>query len=126
MKQTAGQLRMDLAQYRELASFAQFGSDLDQATRKTLHRGERMTEILKQKQYQPMSATDQIIIIFAASHGYCDDIEVVDIARFETELIAYVHKNDPELTDVVCSGKKLDEAAITRLSQTIEAFKKLF
>ena len=126
MKQTAGQLRMDLAQYRELASFAQFGSDLDQATRKTLHRGERMTEILKQKQYQPMPATDQIIIIFAASHGYCDDIEVVDIARFETELIAYVHKNDPKLTDVVCSGKKLDEAAITRLSQTIEAFKKLF
>ena len=126
MKQTAGQLRMDLAQYRELASFAQFGSDLDQATRKTLHRGERMTEILKQKQYQPMSATDQIIIIFAASHGYCDDIEVVDIARFETELIAYVHKNDPELTDVVCSGKKLDETAIKRLSQTIEAFKKLF
>lgn len=126
MKQTAGQMRMDLAQYRELASFAQFGSDLDQATRKTLHRGERMTEILKQKQYQPMSATDQIVIIFAASRGYCDDIEVSQIAHFETELIAYVHQTYPELQAAVMSGKKLDQAAMERLSQKIEAFKKLF
>ena len=75
-----------------------------------------------------MSATDQIIIIFAASHGYCDDIEVADdCPASRRKLIAYVHKNDPELTDAVCSGEKLDEAAITRLSQTIEAFgKELF
>ena len=126
MKQTAGQLRMDLAQYRELASFAQFGSDLDQATRQALHRGVRMTEILKQKQYVPMPAADQIIIIFAASHGYTDDIEVAEIARFEEELIPYVHQHDPQLREEVMSGRKLSRESMERLCQTIEAFKKTF
>ena len=126
MKQTAGQLRMDLAQYRELASFAQFGSDLDQATRKTLHRGERMTQILKQKQYMPMAAVDQIIIIFAASRGYTDDIALNDMERFEAELIPYVHQQYPELTAEVASGKKLSKESMERLCGCIEEFRKLF
>ena len=122
MKQTAGQLRMDLAQYRELVSFAQFGSDLDQATRNTLHRGERMTEILKQRQYKTMSAVDQIIIIFAASRGYTDGIEIGDIARFEADLIPYVHREYPELSDLIMTGKKMSDEVVTRLCKTIEAF----
>ena len=93
MKQVAGRLRMDLAQYRELAAFSQFGSDLDKATRDTLHRGDRMTELLKQGQFAPMEAADQVVSIFAASEGYADDVELADIARFEKELLDHVHSN---------------------------------
>ena len=126
MKQVAGRLRVDLAQYRELASFAQFGSDLDKATRDTLHRGARMTEILKQKQYSPMSAADQVIAIFAASEGYTDDIELVDIARFEAEVIDYVNRNYPELNAEILSGKKLSGEQQAKLRGCIEEFKKTF
>ena len=126
MKQVAGRLRMDLAQYRELASFAQFGSDLDKATRDTLHRGARMTEILKQTQYAPMSAADQVIVIFAANEGYCDDIELSDIARFESEVIDYVNRNYPELHDEILSGKKLSAEQQAKLKACIVEFKKTF
>ena len=126
MKQVAGRLRMDLAQYRELASFAQFGSDLDKATRDTLHRGARMTEILKQGQYKPMSAADQVIIIFAGSEGYTDDIELGDIARFDTEVIDYVNRNYPELHDEILGGKKLSAEQQKKLRECIEEFKKTF
>ncbi len=126
MKQVAGRLRMDLAQYRELASFAQFGSDLDKTTRDTLHRGARMTEILKQGQYKPMSAADQVIIIFAGSEGYTDDIELGDIARFETEVIDYVNRNYPELHDEILGGKKLSAEQQKKLRECIEQFKKTF
>ena len=81
MKQVAGRLRMDLAQYRELASFAQFGSDLDKATRDTLARGSRMTELLKQPQYAPMDAADQVAVLFAAGEGYTDTIAVAKSSR---------------------------------------------
>ena len=126
MKQVAGRLRMDLAQYRELASFAQFGSDLDKTTRDTLHRGARMTEILKQGQYKPMSAADQVIIIFAGSEGYTDDIELNDIARFETEVIDYVNRSYPELHDEILGGKKLSAEQQKKLRGCIEQFKKTF
>lgn len=126
MKQVAGRLRVDLAQYRELASFAQFGSDLDKATRDTLHRGARMTEILKQKQYSPLSAAEQVIAIFAASEGYTDDVELDDIARFEAELIPYVNRNYPELHDEIMSGKKLNAAQQAKLKETIVKFKETF
>jgi len=126
MKQVAGRLRMDLAQYRELASFAQFGSDLDKATRDTLHRGARMTEILKQGQYCPMSAADQVIIIFAGAEGYTDDVELSDIARFESEVVDYVNRNYPELHDEILGGKKLSAEQQDKLRACIEAFKKTF
>ena len=126
MKQVAGRLRVDLAQYRELASFAQFGSDLDKATRDTLHRGARMTEILKQKQYSPMSAADQVIAIFAASEGFTDDVELEDIARFEEELIAFINRNYPELHDEIMSGKKLSAEQQEKLRSNIRKFKETF
>ena len=124
MKQFAGRLRMDLAQYRELAAFSQFGSDLDKATRDTLHRGDRMTELLKQPCYSPMDAADQVISIFAASEGYADDVEVRDIAEFEKELVPYVNKHYPELHDEILSGKKLGKESIEKLRAVIEEFKK--
>lgn len=126
MKQVAGRLRVDLAQYRELASFAQFGSDLDKSTRDTLHRGARMTEALKQGQYSPMSAADQVIAIFAVSEGYADDLELGDMARFESELIDYVNRTYPELAESVLGGKKLSADQQAKLRQCIETFKKTF
>ena len=124
MKQVAGRLRMDLAQYRELAAFSQFGSDLDKATRDTLHRGDRMTELLKQPCYSPMEASDQVISIFAASEGYADDVEVKDIAAFEKALIPYVNKHYPELRGEILSGRKLGKDSLEKLRAVIEDFKK--
>ena len=126
MKQVAGRLRMDLAQYRELASFAQFGSDLDKSTRQTLDRGAHMTELLKQPQYAPMDAADQVIGIFAAAEGYTDEIAMEDMARFERELIETVHRAIPELSAEIHSGKKLAAERLTQLRGVIEEFKKTF
>lgn len=117
MKQVAGRLRMDLAQYRELASFAQFGSDLDKATRDTLARGSRMTELLKQPQYAPMDAADQVAVLFAAGEGYTDTIAVEDVPRYADALLARIHRTYPELHDLVHSGKKLPPEALDRLRE---------
>ena len=126
MKQVAGRLRMDLAQFRELQAFSQFGSDLDKATRDTLNRGEHMTEILKQGQFVPLSAADQVIEIFAAAEGFTDDVDVKDTDRFENELVEYVNRNYPELHDQIMSGKKLAAESLTKLREMIEQFKKSF
>ena len=126
MKQVAGRLRMDLAQYRELAAFSQFGSDLDKATRDTLHRGDRMTELLKQGQFAPMEAADQVVSIFAASEGYADDVELADIARFERELLDYVHSSYPEIKEQIMTGKKLSAEQLEKLRSVITEFKKDF
>ncbi len=126
MKQVAGRLRMDLAQYRELAAFSQFGSDLDKATRDTLHRGDRMTELLKQGQFAPMEAADQVVSIFAASEGYADDVELADIARFEKELLDHVHSSYPEIKDQIMTGKKLSAEQLEKLRSVIAEFKKNF
>ena len=117
MKQVAGRLRMDLAQYRELASFAQFGSALDKATRDTLARGSRMTELLKQPQYAPMDAADQVAVLFAAGEGYTDTIAVEDVPRYADALLARIHRTYPELHDLVHSGKKLPPEALERLRE---------
>lgn len=117
MKQVAGRLRMDLAQYRELASFAQFGSDLDKATRDTLARGSRMTELLKQPQYAPMDAADQVAVLFAAGEGYTDTIAVEDVPRYADALLACIHRTYPELHNLVHSGKKLPPEALERLRE---------
>ena len=115
MKQVAGRLRMDLAQYRELASFAQFGSDLDKATRDTLARGSRMTELLKQPQYAPMDAADQVAVLFAAGEGYTDSIAVEEVPHYADALLARIHRTYPELHALVHSGKKLPPEALERL-----------
>ncbi|MBQ9663768.1 MAG: F0F1 ATP synthase subunit alpha [Oscillospiraceae bacterium] len=126
MKQVAGRLRMDLAQYRELAAFAQFGSDLDKATRATLHRGDRMTELLKQGQYAPMDASDQVISIFAVSEGYADGVELQDIARYEQGLLPYVNSRYPQLRNHIMSGKKLGDEQLTRLKKLISEYTESF
>ena len=122
MKQVAGRLRMDLAQYRELAAFAQFGSDLDRATRATLHRGDRMTELLKQGQYAPMEAADQVISITAVSEGFADGIELTEIARYEQGLIPFVNGRWPELKDRINTGRKLDQDEQARLKELIRNY----
>ena len=126
MKQVAGRLRMDLAQYRELAAFAQFGSDLDKATRSTLHRGDRMTELLKQGQYAPMEASDQVISIYAVSEGYADGVELKDIARYEKGLLPYVNSRYPELKKHIMSGKKLGEDQLKKLKKLIAEYTESF
>jgi len=123
MKQFAGRLRMDLAQYRELAAFSQFGSDLDKATRATLARGDRMTELLKQPRYSPMDTAAQVISIFAANEGYMDDVAIADISGFESELVASVRKSDKALCDYINSGKKLGAEEIGQLKKAIENYK---
>ena len=126
MKQVAGRLRMDLAQYRELAAFSQFGSDLDKTTQATLHRGDRMTELLKQGQYSPMEAYEQVVSIFAVNEGYADDVELKDIARFEKGLIPFVHERYPQLDDSILSGKKLSDEQLKKLRRAIEEYKEDF
>jgi len=126
MKQVAGRLRMDMAQYRELAAFMQFGAELDKATKATLDRGERMTEVLKQGRYAPMSAPDQVIAIFAVNEGFADGISTADIVRFESELVPFVNRNYPEFEAIVMTGKKLDKAQLDKLRSVIGEFVKSF
>ncbi len=126
MKQVAGRLRMDLAQYRELQAFSQFGSDLDKATRATLHRGDRMTEVLKQRNYSPMDAVDQVISIFAVSEGFADGIELSDVARFEKGLIPYIKTHWPELADIINSGRKLSKEESRQLREQVQAYTESF
>src|SRR2546429_402347 len=107
MRQVAGTLRLDLAQYRELAAFAQFGSDLDKATQAQLHRGVRLVEILKQPQYEPVPVERQVAIIFAGTNGYLDKIAVSDVRAFETELYKYIETRSPGLLDAIAEKKQL-------------------
>lgn len=126
MKQVAGRLRMDLAQYRELAAFSQFGSDLDKTTQATLHRGDRMTELLKQPVCSPMDAADQVISIFAANEGYADGVELKDISRFEQELISFVNAGYPELHSIIMSGQKLKGEQLDALRSIVKEFSESF
>ena len=126
MKQVAGRLRMDLAQYRELAAFAQFGSDLDKATQATLQRGDRMTELLKQPQYAPMEASDQVISIFAVNEGFADSLKREDVSRFEAALLPAVRQKWPELEEIILSGRKLSKEELQRLREIIGEFTESF
>ena len=119
MKQVAGQLRLDLAQYRELAAFAQFGSDLDAATKAQLDRGERLTEMLKQGQYEPMSVAEMVINLYAGTKGYLASIQVADVLAFEAELLRFIRANYPEIISNIESTNKLDEATENLLKQAI-------
>ena len=126
MKQFASRLRMDLAQHRELESFAQFGSDLDKATRDALNRGRKLTELLKQKRYDPRTVAEQVVAIFAANEGYMDDLDTEKVPEFERGLTAYAYAQAPDLCQVIEGGAKLDKDQIQRLRQVIEEFKKSF
>ena len=126
MKQVTGRLRLDLAQYREIESFAQFGSELDKATQAQIARGRRLTEVLKQGQYEPMHVADQVIQIFAAVHGFLDDVAVEDIQRFESELLEFIVNTKAETRDKLVETLELDEALEAQLKEAIEAFKRTF
>jgi F-type H+-transporting ATPase subunit alpha len=126
MKAVAGKLRLDLAQYREMAAFAQFGSDLDKMTRAQLTRGERMVEVLKQDQYVPMPLEDQVMIIFAGIHGYLDDLPAPAVRPFEARLLAYVAKEYPDLKHRIAESKQLPEPSQAKLREAIEKLKAEF
>ncbi len=126
MKQVAGQLRLDLAQYREMAAFAQFGSDLDAATQAQLSRGERLVEILKQDQYKPLSVVQQIISIFAGVRGLLDDIAVADVRRFETGFLAFVEEKHKDIVDAIAKEKKLNDDIENKLKAAVQEYKGLF
>ncbi|HZM89905.1 MAG TPA: F0F1 ATP synthase subunit alpha [Blastocatellia bacterium] len=126
MKQVAGTLRLDLAQYRDLAAFAQFGSDLDKATQAQLSRGQRLTEILKQPQYSPMPVEQQVMIIWAATKGLVDDIEIADLKKFEQGLLAFVENSRGSLLDKIRERKKLDEELETEMRAAVTEFKQRF
>ena len=126
MKQVAGSLRLDLAQYREMAAFAQFGSDLDAATQAQLHRGERLVELLKQGQYKPLSVVQQIISLFAGVRGLVDDIPVADIQKFESGLLNFMENKHQALIDKIAEAKKLDDDSESQLTAAIEEFRGLF
>ena len=126
MRQVAGRLRLDLAQYRALAAFAQFGSDLDKATQAQLTRGERMVELLKQDQYVPMPVERQVIAIFAGTNGYLDDLPVEAVRRFEKEFLAFVDKNYAEVPHNIRTHKVISDSDSTRLHEAVKQFKASF
>jgi F-type H+-transporting ATPase subunit alpha len=123
MKQVAGTLRIDLAQFRELAAFAQFGSDLDKATQSQLERGKRLTEILKQGQYQPMEVEKQVLIIWTATNGLIDDVPVEDVRRFEQEFLGFVESAHPSVLETIRTKKSIDDDLKTSMREAVEDFK---
>ena len=126
MKQVAGTLRLDLAQYREKEAFAQFGSDLDQATQKQLARGQRLVEILKQPQYQPMSWVDQAISIFAATNGFLDDQPINKLSKFESEFLTFIQTKKADLRKSIEEKEMIDETAEKDLKSALNEFAEAF
>jgi F-type H+-transporting ATPase subunit alpha len=127
MRQVAGSLRLDMAQYRDLAAFAQFGSDqLDKATQAQLARGQRLTEILKQDQYQPLSVEKQVLSIYVATSGLMDAIPVNEVRRFESELLQFVETSHPQILKSIKEKKALDDTIRAEIKKAVEAFKERF
>lgn len=123
MKQVAGTMRLDLAQYRELAAFAQFGSDLDKATKAQLDRGARMVETLKQSQYSPLAVEDQVLTIFTAVRGFLSDIPVNKVVTFHTDFIKFMHSRHPDIGKKIAEHKKLDDNLESAITAAINEFK---
>jgi F-type H+-transporting ATPase subunit alpha len=126
MRQVAGSLRLDLAQYRELAAFAQFGSDLDKATQAQLNRGRRLVEVLKQPQYQPLSVDKQVVIVYAATNGYLDPVSVDDVRRYEEELYRFLEVRHPHVLASIAEKKILDDDLKGALNGTLKEFGQQF
>jgi len=126
MKQVAGTLRLALAQYREMAAFAQFGSDLDAATQRQLNRGARLVEVLKQGQYQPMPVEKQVITLFAANNGYIDDCPTSDVQRFERELQTFMESNYAEVLAELRDKKAIDDELEGKIKNALDEFKVQF
>ncbi len=126
IKSAAGKMRLELAQYRELAVFAQFGSELDQATLAQLERGKRMTEILIQPQYQPLTESLQVLSIWAVTSGFLDDIPIESIKKFESEYHNYMQRHHPEIVKTLSEGEKPTEGTVKQLEKATNEFKKIF
>jgi F-type H+-transporting ATPase subunit alpha len=126
MRAVAGRLRLELAQYRELAAFAQFGSDLDKATQAQLNRGRRLVEVLKQPQYQPLAVEKQVAIIFAATNGYLDDVPVDQVRKYEDDLYRFLDNRHPSILSNIAEKKVIDDAAKAQLEDALKEFNKEF
>lgn len=124
MRQVAGRLRLELAQFRSLAAFAQFGSDLDPATKRQIDRGQRLTEVLKQPQYQPMPVEEQVAIIWVATNGYLDDVPVEQVRTFEEQYLDYMRTSKADLLQRIVSEKQLTDEMIEELRKSVEEFKR--
>jgi F-type H+-transporting ATPase subunit alpha len=126
MKQVAGTLRLELAQYREMAAFAQFGSDLDQATQRQLNRGARLVELLKQDQYQPLTVEKQILIIYAGTNGFVDDLPITTLKKFEQELYSFIEAKHPDIFADILKKRELDADLRAKMNKALEEFKAIF
>jgi F-type H+-transporting ATPase subunit alpha len=124
MKKVAGSIKLELAQYREMAAFAQFGSDLDASTQKLLNRGSKLTELLKQYQYSPMTVAEQVISVFTGVRGYLDDVELSEIKNFEVQILEKIKSEKPDIIDSIQSSGKLEKNIEESLIQIIEEYKK--
>jgi F-type H+-transporting ATPase subunit alpha len=126
MKQVAGTLRLELAQYREMAAFAQFGSDLDQTTQRQLNRGSRLVELLKQGQYEPLSVEKQVLIIFAGTNGFIDDLPLTAIKKYEQELFSFVESKYPDVFADILKKREMDMDLRAKAIKVLEEFKLAF
>ena len=119
-------MKLELAQYREMAAFAQFGSDLDASTQKLLNRGSKLTELLKQKQYSPMTVSEQVVSVFCGVRGYLDDVEQKNIAKFESKILEKCKSDKPEILNSISNSGKLEENTEKLLIEVITELKKNF
>ena len=124
MKKVAGSIKLELAQYREMAAFAQFGSDLDASTQKLLNRGSKLTELLKQDQYSPMTVAEQVVSVYSGVKGYLDTIENNQIRAFEKGLLELIKNEKPEILDSIQKNGKIEEDTEKLLSEVITNYKK--
>jgi F-type H+-transporting ATPase subunit alpha len=126
MRQVAGSLRLDLAQYRELAAFAQFGSELDKSSQNQLNRGKRLVEILKQGQYKPLPAEKQVLIVYAGVNAWLDDLPVEQVRDFEQGLYRFVESAHPGILNTIREKKTIDDALKAQIEQALKEFKERF
>jgi F-type H+-transporting ATPase subunit alpha len=126
MKQVAGKIKGELAQYREMAAFAQFGSDLDATTQRLLNRGARLTELLKQPQFSPMTVEEQVVVIYAGVNGYLDPLPVSAVRRFEDELLRYMRAEHPGVLDSIRDKKEITKETGDKLKAAVDKFAKAF
>jgi len=126
MKQVAGSIKLELAQYREMAAFAQFGSDLDAATQKLLNRGAKLTELLKQSQFQPMPVEEQVVSIFSGVRGYLDGLKTTDVGRFEAEFLRLMRGKHADILETIRKEQALSDATTARLREVLDGFAKSF
>jgi len=126
MKKVAGPLKLDLAQYRALAAFAQFASDLDKATRDQLTRGEKLSEIIKQPQYQPLAVEKQVAILYAATHGKLDDVPTPRVREFESQLYRFLETERPDILKGISESGALSDESAAALDEAIDAFRQSF